>query len=60
MSLALTESAPATHPGWFKTVALAIGYGVTLIVMGEGIWVGMIAAYTRHPTSFRTRCARSG
>jgi membrane protease YdiL (CAAX protease family) len=51
MSLVLTDHAPH-RAGWLRTTALAIGSGVAVIVAGEGIWVGMIAAYTRHPTPF--------
>jgi membrane protease YdiL (CAAX protease family) len=50
MSLAVSLAAP--KHGVLRTVATAIGAGVVLIIAGEGIWTGMIAAYTRHPTAF--------
>jgi membrane protease YdiL (CAAX protease family) len=50
MSLAVTT--PAQSPRRFRSLAIAVGSGVALIVIGEGIWTGMIAAYSRHPTPF--------
>ncbi len=50
MSLAGSVAAP--KHGVIRTVATAIGTGVVLIIAGEGIWTGMIATYTRHPTAF--------
>ncbi len=53
MSLAFSQAnLAAPKPGAFRTLAAAIGAGVALIVVGEGIWIGMIAAYARHPTPF--------
>jgi membrane protease YdiL (CAAX protease family) len=52
MSLAMTQSAPAVPPRRLRELAIAIGSGVVLIIVGEGIWGGMIAAYSRHPTPF--------
>jgi membrane protease YdiL (CAAX protease family) len=53
MSIAInpTEFAPKQH-GIIRTLATAIGAGVMVIVVGEAVWVSLIAAYTRHPTPF--------
>jgi membrane protease YdiL (CAAX protease family) len=53
MTIALntTEFAPKQH-GVIRTVATAIGAGVTIIVVGEAVWMGLLANYTRHPTPF--------
>jgi len=50
MSIAL--AAPAHKPGALRIVAIAIASGVAVMLAGEAVWIGMIAAYTRHPTSF--------
>jgi membrane protease YdiL (CAAX protease family) len=50
MSLAMTTSTPA--PRRLRSLALAIGAGVALIIVGEGIWTGMLATYSSHPTPF--------
>ncbi|HUO88456.1 MAG TPA: CPBP family intramembrane glutamic endopeptidase [Rhizomicrobium sp.] len=52
MSLAMIQSAPAAPPRRLRELAIAIGSGIALIVVGEGIWVSLIAAYSRHPTPF--------
>lgn len=52
MSLALTQTAPGRSTGYWRPLALAIGAGVAIIIVGEAIWIGMIAAYSRHPTAF--------
>jgi membrane protease YdiL (CAAX protease family) len=52
MSLALNESVPVAPTGKLRSLGIAIGSGVAIIIAGEGIWTGMIAAYSRHPTSF--------
>lgn len=51
MSLALSQTETG-KPGVLRTLGISVGSGVTLIVLGEGIWVGMLAAYSRHPTPF--------
>ena len=53
MSIAFnpTDFAPKRH-GVVRTVATAIGAGVAVIVVGEAVWLSLIAAYTRHPTPF--------
>ncbi len=51
MSLALSQT-EAVKPGVLRTLVVAIVSGVALIVLGEGIWVGMLAAYSHHPTAF--------
>jgi hypothetical protein len=43
MSLALSQT-EAVKPGVLRTLVVAIVSGVALIVLGEGIWVGMLAA----------------
>jgi membrane protease YdiL (CAAX protease family) len=50
MSLARTAEAPRT--GALRTIATAIGSGIAVILAGEAIWIGMLTAYTRHPTPF--------
>lgn len=50
MSVAL--ALPRAKPGALRTIAIAIGAGVAVIIAGEAIWIGMLAVYTRHPTQF--------
>ena len=50
MSLALAT--PAPRSGALCTVAVAIGSGVAVLLAGEAAWIGMLAAYTKHPTPF--------
>ncbi len=50
MSLALAT--PAPRFGALRILAVAIGSGVAVILAGEAVWIGLIAAYTRHPTPF--------
>ena len=52
MSLTLTAQVPAPKTGALGTVAIAIGSGVAILLAGEAAWIGMLAAYTRHPTPF--------
>jgi membrane protease YdiL (CAAX protease family) len=52
MTIALTHPLRAPRPGVVRTLATAIGTGVAIIIAGEAAWIGMIAAYTRHPTAF--------
>ena len=53
MTIALDtpEFAPKQH-GVVRTVATAIGAGVAVIIVGEAVWLSLIAAYSRHPTPF--------
>ncbi|HJW40477.1 MAG TPA: CPBP family intramembrane glutamic endopeptidase [Rhizomicrobium sp.] len=51
MSLALAHPEPVKR-GALRTLGIAIGSGVALIVAGEGLWIGMLAAYSRQPTTF--------
>jgi membrane protease YdiL (CAAX protease family) len=51
MTLAMTTS-PSAPPRRLRSLAVAIASGVALIIVGEGIWSGLIAAYSRHPTAF--------
>lgn len=50
MSLALASIPSRT--GIARTLAAAIGSGVAILLAGEAVWIGLIAAYTRHPTPF--------
>jgi membrane protease YdiL (CAAX protease family) len=53
MSLALSQTElSAQKSGVVRTLAAAIGSGVAVIVAGEALWIGMVAAYTRHPVPF--------
>ena len=52
MSLALTAQVPAPKTGALRNVAIAIGSGVAVLLAGEAAWIGMLAAYTKHPTPF--------
>jgi membrane protease YdiL (CAAX protease family) len=35
-----------------RTLAVAIGSGVAIIIVAEAVWVGLIGLYSRHPVSF--------
>jgi membrane protease YdiL (CAAX protease family) len=50
MTIAFSQPSPVLKQGALKTIAVAIGSGIAIIVAGEAVWMGMIAAYTRHPT----------
>jgi membrane protease YdiL (CAAX protease family) len=52
MSLALTESVPVAPTGKLRSLGIAIGSGVAIIIAGEGIWTGMIATYSKYPVPF--------
>ncbi|MBL6854076.1 MAG: CPBP family intramembrane metalloprotease [Alphaproteobacteria bacterium] len=51
ITLSHSEPAPRQH-GVVRTVASAIGAGVTVIVVGEAVWLSLIAAYAHSPTPF--------
>lgn len=50
MSLALSQTAP--KPGVIRTLGTAIGSGVAVLLVGEAVWLRLIAAYAQHPTPF--------
>jgi membrane protease YdiL (CAAX protease family) len=52
MTIALSQPSPALKQGTLKTIAVAIGSGIAIIIAGEAAWMGMLTAYTRHPTPF--------
>jgi membrane protease YdiL (CAAX protease family) len=40
------------RPGPLRTVGVAVGSGVAILLAGEAVWMSLIAAYTRHPMAF--------
>jgi membrane protease YdiL (CAAX protease family) len=48
----MSGSTSTTPPRRLRSLAIAVGSGVVLIIVGEAIWGGLIAAYSRHPTPF--------
>jgi len=52
MTIALSQPSLVLKQGTFTTIAVAIGSGIAVIIGGEAAWMGMIAAYTGHPTPF--------
>lgn len=52
MNIALSQSTPVPKSGLLRTLALAVGSGIAILIAGDAAWMGMIAAYTRHPTPF--------
>jgi membrane protease YdiL (CAAX protease family) len=49
----LLSQSPFAHAATIaRTLAVAIGSGVAIIVVCEAVWVGLIGAYSRHPVSF--------
>jgi len=52
MASLLSQSPFARAPVIARTLAVAIGSGVAIIIVSEAVWVGLIGAYSRHPVSF--------
>jgi membrane protease YdiL (CAAX protease family) len=52
MSLVFTGSQPVASTSKLRTLGIAIGSGVAIIIAGEAIWTGLIAAYSKYPTAF--------
>ena len=52
MAGAFTQSPFARGAFVVRTLVVAIGSGVAIIIVSEAVWVGLIAAYSRHPVSF--------
>jgi membrane protease YdiL (CAAX protease family) len=52
MSLALAQTDIAPRSGALRTLGIAVGSGIAVIIAGEGIWTSLIALYSRHPMSF--------
>jgi len=52
MTSLLSQSPFARVTTIARTLALAIGSGVAIIIVCETVWVGLIAAYSRYPVSF--------
>jgi membrane protease YdiL (CAAX protease family) len=50
MACTLTRSAPVAFVA--RTLGVAIGSGIAIIIVSEAVWVGLIGAYSRHPVSF--------
>ncbi|HLJ52271.1 MAG TPA: CPBP family intramembrane glutamic endopeptidase [Rhizomicrobium sp.] len=52
MASLLSQSPFARASAIARTLAVAIGSGVAIIIVSEAVWVGLIGAYSRHPVSF--------
>jgi membrane protease YdiL (CAAX protease family) len=52
MTSLLSRSSFARAAFITRTLAVAIGSGVAIIIVSEAVWVGLIAAYSRYPVSF--------
>jgi membrane protease YdiL (CAAX protease family) len=52
MAGTLTRSPFARALSVTRALAVAIGSGIAIIIVSEAVWVGLIAAYSRHPVSF--------
>jgi membrane protease YdiL (CAAX protease family) len=52
MTIALTQPHPAFRPGALRSLAAALGSGIAVLIVGEAVWMSLLATYTRHPTAF--------
>ncbi len=52
MTSLLSPSPFARASAIARTLAVAIGSGVAIIIVSEAVWIGLIGAYSRHPVSF--------
>ena len=52
MASLLSQSPFARASAIARTLAVAIGSGVAIIIVSEAVWIGLIGAYSRHPVSF--------